>query len=401
MFDSSSIAGVEWINDAIEEFRAQLGNEALSLRVSEFESETGLCVCSLSFNSSPIDFSPLLSSMKSPQDFGGEGVDESSHPPAPGNQDVIEGLSSESPSFMFLQRLDCQAELDTLSVEIEQCCASFAEKQHQEIFQEGDFVLVQYSDEVWYRAKVVEAGADASFRVFFIDFGNMETISQGKMVMCPENYLELPCQTIACSLTNVPRCDSWPDEYKNLLDEQVSDRVMKVKLVHPASKGMRPTVNIEDKETGADVAETVLNYLHDECEQGNVSNYVIPEEPEEEEEEDSQNSDQVTPKVDPVTTDQPNPKSVEVKSQQSQSTGSSSSVLQRSLEFGSEYEVYLVSYESPHSFFVQLASDTEALEEISAALESAYENRDTSDLVLSRPPNVGEYVCSQFSEDLK
>ena len=502
----------------------QLGDEALSLRVSEFESETGLCVCSLSSNGSPIDFSPLLSSLRSPQDFGGEGVDESSHPPAPGNQDVIEGLSSEppyassasssslppaaavavttsdiktsehsggtsddgrgvssgrallpggnlgpsaamsvnistlalkgsshasgedlsdtesseevsdqgggegeplikapftltlsvqedfeamvvyveSPSFMFLQRLDCQAELDTLSVEIEQYCASFAEKQHQEIFQEGDFVLAQYSDEVWYRAKVVEAGTDASFRVFFIDFGNTETISPGKMVMCPENYLELPCQAIACSLANVPRRDSWPEEYKNLLDEQLSNQVVKVKVVHPASKGMRPTVNIEDKETGADVAQTVLNYLHDECEQGNVSNYVIPEEPEEEEEEeDSQSSDQVTPKVDPVTTDQPKPKSVEVKSQQSQSTGSSSSVLQRSLEIGSEYEVYLVSCESPHSFFVQLASDTEALEEISAALESAYESRDTSELVLPRPPSVGEYVCSQFSEDLK
>ena len=114
----------------------------------------------------------------------------------------------ESPSFMFLQRLDCQAELDTLSVEIEQYCASFAEKQHQEIFQEGDFVLAQYSDEVWYRAKVMEAGTNASFRVFFIDFGNTETISPGKMVMCPENYLELPCQAIACSLANVPRRDS-------------------------------------------------------------------------------------------------------------------------------------------------------------------------------------------------
>ena len=528
VFDSSSIAGVEWTEDVVEEFRAQLGDETLSLRVSEFESETGLCVCSLSSNGSPIDFSPLLSSVRSTQDFGGEGVDELSHPPAPGNQDMIEGLSSEppyassasssslppaaavavttsdgktsehsggtsddgrgvssgrgllpggnlgnlgpsaamsvnistlalkgsshasgedlsdtesseevsdqgggegeplikapftltlsvqedfeamvvyveSPSFMFLQRLDCQAELDTLSVEIEQYCASFAEKQHQEIFQEGDFVLAQYSDGVWYRAKVVEAGTDASFRVFFIDFGNTETISPGKMVMCPENYLELPCQAIACSLANVPRRDSWPDEYKNLLDEQVSDRVVKVKVVHPASKGMRPTVNIEDKETGADVAQTVLNYLHDECEQGNVSNYIIPEEPEEEqEEEDSQNSDQVTPKVDPVTTDHPKPNSVEMKSQQLQSTGdSSSSVLQRSLEIGSEYEVYLVSCESPHLFFVQLASDTEALEEISAALESAYESRDTSDLVLPQPPSVGEYVCSQFSEDLK
>ena len=443
VFDFSSIAGVEWTGDALEEFRAQLSNEALSLRVSEFESETCLCVCSLSSNGSPMDFSPLFSSLRSPQHFGGDRVDKSPHPPVPGNQDVIEGLSSEppyassasssslppaaavavttsdgktsehsggtsddgrgvssgrgllpgrnfgpsaamsvnisilalkgsshtsgedlsdtesseevsnqgggkgeplikapftltlsvpedfeaivvyveSPSFMFLQRLDCHTELDTLSVEIEQYCASFAEKQHQEIFQEGDFVLAQYSDEVWYRAKVVEAGADASFRVFFIDFGN--------------------------------------------------------------------------------VAQTVLNYLHDECEQGNVSNYDIPEEPEEEEE-DSQNPDQVTPKVYQVPTDQPKPKSVEMKLQQSQSTGSSSSpVLQRSLEIGSEYEVYLLSCESPHSFFVQLASDTEALEEISAALESVYESRDTSELVLPRPPSVGEYVCSHFSEDLK
>ena len=57
-----------------------------------------------------------------------------------------------------------------------------------------------------------------------------------------------------------------------------------------------------------------------------------------------------------------------------------------------------MSCESPHSFFVQLASDTEALEDISAALESTY---DTSQLVLPWPPSVGEYVCSQFSEDLK
>ena len=91
-----------------------------------------------------------------------------------------------------------------------------------------------------------------------------------------------------------------------------------------------------------------------------------------------------------------------MKLQQLQSTCSSSSVLQRSLYYiGSEYEVYLVSCESPHSFFVQLASDTEALEEILAALESVYESRDTSELVLPRPPGVGEYVCSQFSEDLK
>jgi tudor domain-containing protein 1/4/6/7 len=305
----------------------------------------------------------------------------------------------ESPSFLFLQRLDCQPELEKLSHEIEQYCTSFAEKQHQEVFQEGDFVLARYTDEVWYRAKVVETGADASLQVFFIDFGNSETIAPAKMVMCPENYLELPCQAIACSLANVPRRDSWPKEYKNLIDKQVSDRVVKVKVVHPASKGMRPTVNLEDRETGADVAQTVLNYLHDECELGNLSNYVIPEEPGEVEV--PENPDQVTPKIDATdANDQPVPQLAEIV-KGSQAATRNTAVPQRRLDIDSTYDVYVVSCDSPHSFFAQLASESESLDETSTALESAYENVDTLQLVLPGPPIVGDYVCGQYTEDLK
>ena len=513
VFDSGSTAGVvEWTDDKVEEFRGLLGDEALSLTVLKMDGD--LCICSLSSNGSPIDFSPLLSSLVTARNRE-VGVDLPARCPqvvAPGNQLAIEsepmyassasssslpptavrvttsegktsehsagtsddgrgastssqsllpdgnlGPSSksnmnfstlalqgsasgenlsdtdtseeasdqgdgegeplikapftlnlsvqenfeamvvyvESPSFLFLQRLDCQSELEKLSHEIEQYCTSFAEKQHQEMFQEGDFVLAQYTDQVWYRAKVIESGADTSFKVFFIDFGNSETIPPAKMVMCPENYLELPCQAIACSLANVPRRDSWPKEYKNLIDEQVSERVVKVKVVHPASKGMRPTVNIEDRETGADVAQTVLNYLHDECEQGNLSNYVIPEESGEVEA--SENPDQVTPKIDVTANDQPQLAEIVKGSQAARSTA----VPQKSLDIGSTYDVYVASCDSPHSFFVQLASESESLDEMSAALESAYENVDTSQLVLPGPPIVGDYVCGQYTEDLK
>ena len=508
VFDSRTTAGVEWNDNTIEAFRALLGDEALSLTVTEFVGESGLCVCTLSSNGHPIDFSSLLPSLDH---------ESANFPVAPGDHRLIEDLASEppyassasssslpatavtvttaevqpsdhserpsenegdassgrgliseadlgsspgqmnfstiaqkgssqasceelsdtesseetsdqgggegeplikapftltlsipeefdatvvyveSPSFLFIQRFDCQAELEKLSLEIEQYCASFAEKQHQEVFHQGDFVLARYSDGVWYRAKVVEVGPGAEFHVFFIDFGNSDSIPPDQMVMCPENYLELPCQAVACSLANVPRRDAWPEEYKKLIDDQVIERRVRVKVIHPASKGMRPAVNIEDSETGVDVSQAVLNYLHEECEQGNISNYVIPEEPEEDDEENLDDHEKVTPKVDTTAaSDNPTKEKAEVKK-----SGSDSLVPKRELTIGSSYDAYVVACETPHSFFVQLSSEVGALEEMSSALESAYENTEISDLALPAPPAVGEYVCAQFSEDHK
>ena len=502
VFDAS--ISITWTDERIEEFRSILGDEALSLTISSVDADTGLCVCSLSSNGAPIDFSSLLPATPARQEAEMTSVDEGSvaqvlatseeivtlpgmerlsdQPYASGSstlslptagvttmtsdgrllehsagtsedgvlesnlgtaitnismlalkgsshgsEDISDTESSEevsdqgdgegeplikapflltlsipeqfeatvvfveSPSLLYLQRVDCQSELEKLSTEIEQYCVSFAEKQHQENFQKGDFVLAQYSDDAWYRAKVVDAGKDSNVHVFFIDFGNSESIAPDKMVMCPENYLELPCQAIACSLAKVPRRDSWPDEYKNLIDEQVGERVMKVGVVHPASEGMRPTVSIEDSETGSDIAQKVLDYLQDECDRGNLSNYVIPEEPEREIPDDSDGESspslQATPKAEAslLMTD-PLSKCV---------------VPERVLDVESSYEVYLVSCENPHSFMLQLVSETDALEEMSTALEAIYENKNTSPLTLQEMPVVGDFVCGQYSADSK
>ena len=311
----------------------------------------------------------------------------------------------ESPSFLFLQRLDCQSELDALSSDIEQYCTNFAEKQHQEIFQKGDFVLAQYEDEVWYRAKVIEAGTDPNVQVFFIDFGNTELIAPDKMVMCAQNFLDLPCQAISCSLANVPRRDSWPEEYKILIDEQVCERTVHVKVVHPASEGMRATVNISDVETGADIAQPVLAALQDECDRGSVSSYVIPEEPGEEvrEEEEVKEeregevtvSNDITLKLDLAAVKQP------LTTEEERDTTNTSSVPVRRLDIGSSHDVYIMSCDTPHSFIIQLANEVDSLDSMSTALESVYGNEDTSSLTLPRLPAVEEVVCGQFSEDSK
>ena len=290
----------------------------------------------------------------------------------------------ESPSLLYLQRVDIQPELEKLSSEIEQYCLSFAEKQYQEIFHKGDFVLAQFSaNNAWYRAKVMAVCEDGTAQVLFIDYGNTELIPPEQMIMCPENLLELPCQAIACSLSSVPRRESWPDEYKNLIDKLVTEHVMKVRVVHPASEGMMPTVTMEDLETGVDIAQKVLDHLQEECDRGNVSNYVIPEEPEGEYPNgngDVHNGVGETPTVG-ITSSPP------------------SIVPERVIEMGSRQEVYVVSCDSPHSFMCQLASETEELEAMVAALEETYASPDSAHLLLTQPAQIGDWVCARFSRD--
>ena len=518
VFDSSVITSATWTEEDIEKFRSMLGDEVLTLTITGTDPDSGVCVCELSSNGAPINFSPLLSSHvqheKVPPGGGEEleqlsqgkvstsdeianlrhlsseqlsttsSVQSSSLPtsgitvtttdgriedqPSRGSEEsgevdsnlgglammnvstlalqgssrVSEELSDtessedasdqvddegeplikapfmltlsipeqfeatvvfvENPSFMFLQRVDCQPELDKLSTEIEQYCTSFAEKQQQENFQKGDFVLAQYSDDVWYRAKVVDVREDLNVNVFFIDFGNSESIAPDKMVMCPESYLELPCQAIACSLSNVPRRDPWPEEYKNLIEEQVSEQVMQIKVVHPASEGMRPTVTITDPDTGADVAQKVLDYLQEECDRGNLSNYVIPEEPEEEEvATDTENDEKSATELAAKPVEQDKPEGADVPSPPVVESVVKYVVPERSLKTESSYEVYVVSCESPHSFMLQLVSESDSLNTMTTAIEATYEEKDMSTLTLPCPPTVGDFVCAQFSEDLK
>ena len=504
VFEAGTADGVSWSEDKIEEFRAMLGEEALSLTVTSVDSERGSCVCKVSANGAPIDFTPLLPPLQTTKEGEGEGEKEgegeegldrsallastseiaslqqarqlnsdqmyassasssslpttgitttttddqsvehtsgvstiaddvsvaglrlgsslgepdsvvnastlalrgSSHP---SGDDISETESSEevsdqgggegeplikapftltlsiveefestvvyveSPSCLYLQRTDCQTELEKLSSEIEQYCASFAEKQYQEVFQVGDFVLAQYSNDVWYRAKVVEVSSDTNIQVFFIDFGNTELILPEKMVMCPESYLELPCQAIACSLANVPHQDSWTDGYKDLIDNLVGDKTVRVKVVHPASKGMRPTVNIEIRDNNTDIAQAVLNHLNEECESANRNNFATY----------CEEND------------------IEIVSDHLETAAEKTCLEERTLEIGESYNVYVLCCESPHSFFVRLVQEDDLTTSIEQALRTMYEEPDTLSLMLSLAPAVGDYAIAQFSEDCK
>ena len=295
----------------------------------------------------------------------------------------------QSPSLLYVQRVDCQPELVALSDEIEQYCASFGdvEREFLQPFHSGDFVLAKFDDDgLWYRAEVIGVDSDGTAKVTFIDYGNEEIISPKDLMMCPENLLELPVQAIPCCLAKVPRreSDSWPSSYKELIDGLVTDRVLKATVELPASQGMITTITLEDVEAGEDIAQSVLAKLQDECEMS--SSDIITEEPEEGE----------SPEVSPLPGDDEETEAPPT------TTDTTSLVLptQDLLLPGTKHEVFIVSCASPLSFMCQLASASEDLDSITASLAELYASPDEGNkYALKTAPTEGDLVVALFSDD--
>ena len=293
----------------------------------------------------------------------------------------------QSPSLMYIQRADCKAVLNSLSEEIKQYCANFgdSQKEFSLTFHKGDYVLAKNSaDGEWYRAEVTGVDSeDGTTKVSLIDYGNIEIIPPEDVVMCPENLLELPAQAIPCSLAQVPRRDSWPLEYKELINRLVEGRVLRATVILPASQGMRPTVKLEDIQTNIDLSDQVLLNLHEECEFG--SNNVIAELSE---------GEDLDPPLDAhpeVTEDsssgrlcfaeeEPNIQEVRL-------------LRERKFEIGSAHSVFVLTCESPHYFLCQLTDEAGILESIVSQLKQL------CDSPLDNPPQQGNILASQFSED--
>ncbi|XP_019849024.1 PREDICTED: uncharacterized protein LOC100635893 isoform X3 [Amphimedon queenslandica] len=175
----------------------------------------------------------------------------------------------KDPSLFYIQRVDCYAELESLSNEIAQYCADCAGQLYQKSYQSGDFVLAQYeSDVTWYRAHVLEQVSVDSFLVRFIDYGNKETVTSKNMIMCPGNFLELPVQAIAVSLAQVPSREGWPDEYSKCIVELTEGKELQATVVLPGRQNIPASVSLLDPETGLDIASKVLEELDKECEEG-------------------------------------------------------------------------------------------------------------------------------------
>ena len=197
-------------------------------------------------------------------------------------REVLMGTIShvENPSLFYVQRSDCTNELLTLETDIKEHCHDNPTFD-REAWSAGSFVLAMSSSEGgrWRRAEVKEVFLDGTCEVFFIDYGNMATLSTDSLRPCPENCNALPMQAIVCSLAHVPRREEpWPSYYKELMEEFARDKELRISVAVPGTQGMRPAVVVEATGSGAELSQKVLEKLQAECEAGSSSLSLAEEE---------------------------------------------------------------------------------------------------------------------------
>lgn len=166
-----------------------------------------------------------------------------------------------------MQRSDCVNELHTLESDIQEHCLDNPTS-NREVWSVGSFLLAKAPGDTdkWHRAEVKETYSDGSYDVFFIDYGNAAVLASDLLCPCPDQCNALPMQAIPCSLANVPRRESWPSYYRELMEEFAMNKELRISVSVPGSQGMRPTVIVEAIGSGAQLSQKVLEKLQAECE---------------------------------------------------------------------------------------------------------------------------------------
>lgn len=106
------------------------------------------------------------------------------------------------------------------------------------------------ADQSWYRG-VVKAVAAGGASVFFVDYGNMETVPLGSLRALPPGLLSLPRQAVRCQLRDFHAAVS--DELTARLDEMVSVQSVTIEVFSNHSGVHEVSVFLADGSSVADV----------------------------------------------------------------------------------------------------------------------------------------------------
>ena len=75
--------------------------------------------------------------------------------------------------------------------------ASMREKRENDIgnFSKDQIVAAKWSDDCWYRGQVISDRAN-KMEIFFVDFGNIEKVSQEDVCILPSEFGSMECQAV-------------------------------------------------------------------------------------------------------------------------------------------------------------------------------------------------------------
>ncbi|KAG8430349.1 hypothetical protein GDO86_017941, partial [Hymenochirus boettgeri] len=102
----------------------------------------------------------------------------------------------------------------------------------------GDMCCAFFSsDGNWYRAIVKDVNQDKTYKVLFVDYGNIEQVTADKLCDIAPTFMELPFQAIKCCLAGVkPVGEEWNKEATLTFQTHVAGLKLKAKAVGKNAK---------------------------------------------------------------------------------------------------------------------------------------------------------------------
>lgn len=130
-----------------------------------------------------------------------------------------------SPSSFYIQQCDQTKLCEVMAVmqDVEERGAPVCRR---DAFKVGSVVAAQYSDELWYRAKVEKVLPNSMADIVFLDFGNKEIVNLNSLRAVPASLKEVPYQTVHCCLSGFSSSEEYPDElvqkFKSMSEGEIS-----------------------------------------------------------------------------------------------------------------------------------------------------------------------------------
>lgn len=88
-------------------------------------------------------------------------------------------------------------------------------------------------DSLWYRGRITRVVDQEFVEVFYLDFGNCETLPLSKVTTIGPDLLQLPPQAVLCSLSSIaPVCSAaWPEAAVERLNSLVIHKQLIAKVI--------------------------------------------------------------------------------------------------------------------------------------------------------------------------
>ncbi|CAH1803308.1 unnamed protein product, partial [Owenia fusiformis] len=154
----------------------------------------------------------------------------------------------KDPEHFHAQLVSSQEELFQLMDDIEAYCSALSPGEGMmTAFGIGLPCLAKYSvDNGWYRAQIVAGGPNNTIEIEFVDYGNGEVVPKEDLRMITKEFLELPIQSIYCSLNDVKSYDDeWPQSEIKLFQETFMDSGLTYKALFDSRNEIEEIYRVE------------------------------------------------------------------------------------------------------------------------------------------------------------